>query len=112
MWELLVWSCQWRRDGWLLDMATEFIKEVGVNHTEIVGSGAGFEGAIACMDVVLELCMWHSMGTAGGAGGGAGLRRPTVGIEMEGDAVAVNLALMAGVLNKEGHVCSIGNSTW
>ena len=45
-------------------------------------------------------------------GDGAGRLRPTVEIEMGGDAVAVNLALMAGVLNKEGQVCSIGNSTW
>ena len=47
-------------------MATEFIKEAGVDYTEIVGLGAGFEGAIACMDVVLELRVWHSTGTAGG----------------------------------------------
>ena len=44
-------------------------------------------------------------------GDGAGRLRPTVEIEMGGDAVAVNLALMAGVLNKEDHVCIIRNST-
>ena len=65
-------------------MVTEFIKGTGVNFTGIAGSGAGFEGAsafdamvetdmtdvlminIACMGVVLELCMWHSTGMAGG----------------------------------------------